>query len=216
MDNVVGPSVSLGSSPAAAFRQAAEKASAVVAEIKTMDEALAYTVALCRSKEACRLLVAGCEASLSAPAEDLCRQKQQKRLAAPELSEAQAGVLARMCGQHNIAFIQEGLRDHLAGIDIGLTLADFGIAETGTLVIDASGEDVRLATMISEVHVAILPVSRIRSTAFELENEIGNRFKHAPNYFAFITGASRTADIERVLTLGVHGPLELYILLLKQ
>lgn len=41
------------------------------------------------------------------------------------------------------------------------------------------------------------------------------RMKKTPNYLAFITGASRTADIERVLALGVHGPLELHILILE-
>jgi L-lactate dehydrogenase complex protein LldG len=68
--------------------------------------------------------------------------------------------------------------------------------------------------MISELHVAVLPVSRLVQTAFDFEAEFRERLKLSPNYYAFITGASRTADIERVLALGVHGPLELHILLL--
>jgi L-lactate dehydrogenase complex protein LldG len=83
-------------------------------------------------------------------------------------------------------------------------------------VIDSSSEDVRLATMISEVHVAVLPAGRIRKTSYDLEAELRDRFGTAPNYYAFITGASRTADIERVLALGVHGPLELHILVLEE
>ena len=69
------------------FRAAAEKVSAIVTEIRTMDEALTYTVALCERKQACQLLVAGCGDALSAPAEDLCGRKQQKVIAAPALSE---------------------------------------------------------------------------------------------------------------------------------
>ena len=199
-----------------AFRAAAEKVSAIVSEVKTMDDALAYTVDLCERKEACRLLVSGCEAPLSAPAGDLCDQKQQKVMAAPLLSEEQTQALATLCEQRGIGFVREGLRKHLSGIDIGLTMADFGIAETGTLVIDSSSEEVRLATMISEVHVAVLPKKRIRAEAFEIEADLRQLMGTTPNYAAFITGASRTADIERVLALGVHGPLELHILLLEE
>jgi L-lactate dehydrogenase complex protein LldG len=198
------------------FRAAAEKVSAIVSEVQTMDEAMAYAVTLCERKQACQLLISGCETALSAAAENLCDQKQQKVIAAPALSEDQTRSLAQQCEQRGIGFVREGLRRHLAGIDIGLTMADFGIAETGTLVIDSSSEEVRLATMISEVHVAILPKNRIRASAFALEAELRQMMGAAPNYAAFITGASRTADIERVLALGVHGPLELHILLLEE
>ena len=198
------------------FRAAAEKVSAIVSEVQTMDEAMAYTVALCESKEACQLLISGCETALSASAQNLCDQKQQKAIAAPALSDEQTRSLALQCEQRGISFVREGLRRHLAGIDIGLTLADFGIAETGTLVIDSSSEEVRLATMISEVHVAVLAKNRIYASALALEGELKQMMGAAPNYSAFITGASRTADIERVLALGVHGPLELHILLLEE
>ena len=199
-----------------AFRVAAEKVSAVVSEVETMAQALAYTVDLCERKEACRLLVSGCEAPLSDPAGALCGHKQKKVIAAPKLSEEQTRFAEGLCKERDIGFLRGGLRDHLAGIDIGLTIADFGIAETGTLVIDSSSEEIRLATMISEVHVAVLPVYHIRPTAFSLEEELRGMFGHAPNYCAFVTGASRTADIERVLALGVHGPLELHVLLLQE
>jgi L-lactate dehydrogenase complex protein LldG len=198
------------------FRAAAEKVSAIVSEVQTMDDAMAYTAALCERKQACQLLVSGCGEALSASAGNLCDQKQQKVIAAPALSEEQTQSLALLCEQRGIRFVREGLRRHLAGIDIGLTLADFGIAETGTLVIDSSSEEVRLATMISEVHVAVLAKNRIRASALALEEELKQMMGAAPNYSAFITGASRTADIERVLALGVHGPLELHILLLEE
>lgn len=198
------------------FRTAAEKVSAIVGQVKTLQEALSYTVDLCDRKEACQLLMSGCDAPLSAAADQLCDLKQQKWIAAPALDDDDKHLLEQLCGERGIGFAQSGLRDQVAGIDIGFTVADFGIAETGTIVIDSSSEAVRLATMISEIHVAALPLSRVRATAFDLESELQGLMATAPNYTAFITGASRTADIERILALGVHGPLELHILMVEE
>ena len=197
------------------FRTKAELVSATVEEIENPMQALEYTVDLCDRKEACQLLVSGCDAPLSPKAEELCETKQQKVIAAPDLQNGLAGDLQQLCDQKGIRLVTEGLREHLAGIDIGLTFVDYGIADTGTLVLDSSSEDLRLTTMISEVHIGVLPKSRLRPDAFAIEKELQDNMRSTPNYTAFITGASRTADIERVLALGVHGPLELHILLLE-
>ncbi len=197
------------------FKEKAKLVSAVVCEISTQSEAFEYSIDLCERKEACQLLVSGCEQPLSAKAGDLCDEKQQKIIAAPSLKESRVTELSNLAAVKDIQLITSDLRKHLAGIDIGLTFIDYGIAETGTLVLDSSSEEVRLATMISEIHIAILPQSKIRQNAYALEEELKKNMRSYPNYTAFITGPSRTADIERVLALGVHGPLELHILLLK-
>ena len=195
------------------FIQKAESVSAVVRRVSSADAVLDYVVDLCEGKEACQLLMAGCETSLSPPAETLCETKQAKVIAAPGLPREELGLLNERCAASGIRVTTEGLRAHLAGIDIGLTYADFGLADTGTLVIDSRDEDIRLATMISEIHVAVLPRSSLRASAYDVEADLTRRMQQAPDFTAFITGASRTADIERVLALGVHGPLELHILI---
>lgn len=197
------------------FKQKAELVSAIVSNVETTREALEYCVDLCERKQACQLLISGCDDFLSPEAEALCDLKQEKIIAAPALPPGQAEMLEELCADRGIRLVTDGLRQHLSGIDIGLTFIDYGIAETGTLVIDSSSEDVRLSTMVSEIHIGILPKSKIRPSAYDLEEELQETMRTAPSYLAFITGASRTADIERVLALGVHGPLELHILLLE-
>jgi len=196
------------------FTQKAELVSAVVSRVDSPEAAFRYAVDICDRKAACQLLVSGCAEPLSPPADDLCDAKAARKvMAAPGLPDDQRSALKSLCDEKGIDLIEDGLRDHLAGIDIGFTMADFGIAETGTLALDSSSEAVRLATMISEIHIALLPLSKIFETAYDLEDELQDLMAAPPNYTAFITGASRTADIERVLALGVHGPLELHILL---
>ena len=198
------------------FKKKAEIVSAIVSEVDSMAQAITYTVDLCAQKEACQLLMSGCEESLSDKGKDLCELKQWgKIIAAPGLNEADMAELVKQAASREISVIKDGLRNHLAGIDIGFTVADYGIGETGTLVLDSSSEELRIATMVSEIHVAVIPKSHIRATAEDLYAELKGYMNQKPNYLAFVTGASRTADIERVLALGVHGPLELHILILE-
>jgi len=135
-------------------------------------------------------------------------------IAAPALGPEERSQLAELCRQSEITLLAENLREHIGKIQTGLTLGGWGVAETATLVLDSTSEDVRVATMLSETHVAVLPRSRIKSDIMELESELSESMKSSPRYMSFISGASRTADIERVLTIGVHGPQELPLLIL--
>lgn len=198
------------------FRKKAEAVSAIVSEVDSMAQAISYTVDLCIQKEACQLLMSGCEESLSDKGQDLCQLKEWGRIiAAPGLGEADTAELVSQAAGRGISVIRDGMRGHLAGIDIAFTVADHGIGETGSLVFNSSCEELRIATMVSEIHVAVIPRSRIRATAEDMYAELKGYMAPSPNYLAFVTGASRTADIERVLALGVHGPLELHILILE-
>ena len=197
------------------FTARAEEVSAVVRPVASLDAALDYVVDLCAAKEACQWLLAGCEAPLSDSADNLCATVAAKTMAAPGFSGELRSRLDERCRDKGIGLTDRSLREHLGGIDVGLTLAEAGIADTGTLVIDSSSEEIRLATMISEVHVAILAADKIVSTADDLAASLGEALARPGNFTAFITGASRTADIERVLAIGVHGPLALHILILE-
>jgi L-lactate dehydrogenase complex protein LldG len=196
------------------FRYKAEQAAAQVHHLPDVKAALRFAVDICNQKEACRLLAAGCEADLSPNARDLCDSRPTKVVAAPDLDNNHYRFLQTQCEANGHTAVSKHLRPYVGGIDIGITWAQFGIAETGTLVIDSTDEDLRLATMISEIHMALLPVESIVESATDIEEPLRAMMQASGNYTAMITGPSRTADIERVLALGVHGPLQLYVLMI--
>lgn len=198
------------------FRYKAEQVSAIVRDVDNFEDAITYAVNICRQKEACTILPSGCEFDLSDNAQALCQEKPAKIIAATDLSKPHREMLSSHCNGAGIKMITSELRDHLGGVDIGLTWAQCGIAETGTLVIDSTNEDLRLSTMVSEIHIALLPADEIYESAADYHDQLQAKMKHDSNYLSMITGASRTADIERVLALGVHGPLELHIVLIKE
>ena len=100
----------------------------------------------------------------------------------------------------------------LFGIDIGITLAQAAIAETGTLVLDSSRERNRLISLVPPVHIAILEAANLYSTLGETLAALQSDDEISP-VVTFITGPSRTADIELTLAIGVHGPQELYVII---
>jgi L-lactate dehydrogenase complex protein LldG len=147
---------------------------------------------------------------------DVTLLQKGKTIAAPCLDPENRQKLGTLCSAAGLTVLQTPLRNHLSEIHTALTGADWAIAETGTLVLDSASEDLRLATMLSETHIAWIPASRIVPDATDLSAYLVEKMKSAPGYMSFITGASRTADIERVLAIGVHGPQELHILIMEE
>ena len=110
------------------------------------------------------------------------------------------------------------LSDHSAAADATLCIsfADAGIAETGSLLLQLHDPGDRAATALATKHAVFLRSSSIVPTLRDLSASLKAQLCGAgPAYLSVTTGPSRTADIERVLTIGVHGPKELHILLLE-
>jgi L-lactate dehydrogenase complex protein LldG len=188
------------------FTEKANLVSAQVYPVPTLGAAFDKAVEICLAKAPLEPQMAMDDVSLD-----------KRIVAAPNLDEREFQALAEKCDTAgNISLVRDDLRRYPGGIDMGVTLADYGIAETGTLVMDSDSEETRLATMLSEVHVAVLPESKIKPSALEMADELTDMLRDSGSYAAFITGASRTADIERVLSMGVHGPLELHIMLVEE
>lgn len=101
--------------------------------------------------------------------------------------------------------------------DAGMGLSEMlaGVAETGSLAGDCTSLENRLVSTLPPVHVVLMPAANIVATPGDAIKMIcsGGR---PPGYLSFITGPSRTADIERVLTIGVHGPAKLYVIILDE
>jgi len=93
---------------------------------------------------------------------------------------------------------------HADTADIGISGVEFGIAETGSVFQDGYAIATRLVTILPPLHVVFLPSANIVPGITEAFDIISQSFDRG--YIGFITGPSRTADIERVLTIGVHGP----------
>lgn len=99
----------------------------------------------------------------------------------------------------------------------GVTTADWAVAETGTLVLLSGAGRPRSANVLSPLHVAVVPVERLRPDMAALFRELGALAggKGMPSGLQMVTGPSRSADIEDVLVRKVHGPGEVMVILVQ-
>ena len=104
-------------------------------------------------------------------------------------------------------------RQAAANAGVGISEAGWALVDTGSLVTDQTAVEQRLAATLPPVHIAIIPTSRILADKVAVFSRISPA---TSRYIAFITGPSRTADIERVLTIGVHGPKRLVIVFVDE
>ena len=99
--------------------------------------------------------------------------------------------------------------------DVGITGAQWAVAETGTLVLESEHERHRLSSLVPMIHIAIVESGRVHQTLSEVLQTLAQRGQEGlSRTVTFITGPSRTSDIELTLAIGVHGPGELYAIVL--
>ena len=103
---------------------------------------------------------------------------------------------------------------------VGITGVDFALAETGSLVLSSRTEGSQLASLAPPVHVALYRRSQLLGSLDEVLERLQvprNPDLPAPGRsVVFVTGTSRTADIEQILIRGVHGPREVHAILVEE
>jgi L-lactate utilization protein LutC len=92
----------------------------------------------------------------------------------------------------------------------GVSRAAYGLADTGSVVLAASRDEPRSASLLPEVHLTLLSEDRILPGIAELFAALG---EDLPSAVAIVTGPSRSMDIEQRLSIGVHGPGEVHVVL---
>ncbi|TXK71728.1 LUD domain-containing protein [Paenibacillus sp. N3.4] len=140
----------------------------------------------------------------------------------PELEELRAGLAqtdTEITVWNSAAASSEG-KDELvakaAGADIGIVAVEHAVAYTGSLVVTSDATRGRSVSLLPTTFIAIIPVDRLKSKLGEVLRPFDElSMKDRPAGIHFISGPSRSADIENDLTIGVHGPGIVYALIIE-
>jgi L-lactate dehydrogenase complex protein LldG len=105
----------------------------------------------------------------------------------------------------------------LKDADVSITICEALVARTGSMVLSSAVSSGRTTSVYAPVHICIAKVSQlvydVKDALVNLQKKYGDQM---PSMISFATGPSRTADIEKTLVVGVHGPKEVYCFLLDK
>jgi L-lactate dehydrogenase complex protein LldG len=128
----------------------------------------------------------------------------------PGLDAALAGLQIRRFDQP----LEQWKGELFDRIDAGVTAADAGIADTGTLVLVPGPHEPRTLSLVPAVHIAVLMASRLYASLPAALRALSPQ-DDMPSNLLLISGPSKTADIQQTLAYGAHGPKELVIVLVN-
>jgi L-lactate dehydrogenase complex protein LldG len=105
----------------------------------------------------------------------------------------------------------------LAGSDVSITSCESLVARTGSIVLSAALTEGRTASVYAPIHICIARTSQLVYDVKDALQIIQQKYSNnLPSLITFATGPSRTADIEKTLVVGVHGPKEVYCFLVEE
>lgn len=120
-------------------------------------------------------------------------------------------------GESEIEHVEKTIHK-VNGSFIGITTADYCLAETATVVMKTRNKEARSVSLLPLIHVCVIELQRVIMNLMELyallQHDPEERAEGLSNCMTFITGPSKTADIEGVMIHGAHGPREMYILVI--
>ncbi len=111
-----------------------------------------------------------------------------------------------------LALEPRGAKD---GDPVGVTGAFAAIAETGTLVLASGPGTPASVSLLPETHIAIVPAARVVAHMEEAWDLARAELRELPRAVNFVSGPSRTADIDQTIVLGAHGPYRVHILIAR-
>ncbi len=113
--------------------------------------------------------------------------------------------------------LSEFLTDDLPGCDVSVTSCEALVARTGSIVISTAQSSGRTVSVYAPIHICIAYTKQLVYDVKDALEIIKNKYRdRLPSLISFATGPSRTADIEKTLVVGVHGPKEVYCFLIDE